>query len=57
MLFFFFSETSCGGLKEGKKTAHAFNLPYLQQLVQEISIFLLKFIAVSFLNMNTYIMS
>ena len=36
------------------KPAHAFNLPYLQQLMQEINIFLLKFITVSFLNINTY---
>ena len=35
------------------KTAHAFKLPYLQQLVQEINSFL-EFMTVSFLNMNTY---
>ena len=46
--------TSCGAQKEGTKTAHAFILPYLQQLVQEINIYLLKFITVSFLNINTY---
>ena len=36
------------------KPAHAFNLPYLQQLMEEINIFLLKFITVSFLNINIY---
>ena len=36
------------------KPAHAFNLPYLQQLMEEINIFLLKFITVSFLKINIY---
>ena len=48
------TETSCGAQKEGMKPAHAFNLPYLQQLMEEINIFLLKFITVSFLKINIY---